>query len=85
VVSINHFASDTEAEHALIRQRLASQGVTAHTARHWAEGGRGAVDLARDVVRLAQSGAELRFAYADADSLWEKLRLLATRTYGASA
>ena len=84
VVSINHFASDTEAEHALIRQRLSTLGVAAHTARHWAMGGRGAVDLARDVVRLAQSGGELRFAYADADSLWEKLRLLATRTYGAA-
>jgi len=84
VVSINHFAGDTEAEHALIRQRLSVLGVAAHTARHWAEGGRGAIELARDVVRHAQPGAPLRFAYDDADTLWEKLRLLATRTYGAS-
>ncbi|HSI60689.1 MAG TPA: formate--tetrahydrofolate ligase [Ideonella sp.] len=85
VVSINHFASDTEAEHALLRERIGALGVTAHTARHWAEGGRGAAELARDVVRLADApAAPLRFAYAGSDPLWEKLRLLAVRTYGAS-
>ena len=84
VVAINHFASDTEAEHALLRERLAALGVAVHTARHWAEGGRGAADLAHEVVRLCEQPSTLRFAYEDADPLWEKLRKLATRTYGAA-
>ena len=84
VVSINHFASDTEAEHALLRDCLGAMGVPACTARHWAEGGRGAVELAREVVRLCEQQSTLRFAYEDADPLWEKARLLATRTYGAA-
>ncbi len=83
VVCINHFASDTEAEHALLRQRIGALGVAVHTARHWAEGGQGAVDLAREVVRLCERPAALRFAYEDADPLWDKLVKLATRTYGA--
>ncbi len=84
VVAINHFASDTEAEHALLRDRIRRLGVPVHTARHWAEGGRGATALAQEVVRLCEYGAQPRFAYEDADPLWEKLRKLATRLYGAA-
>jgi formate--tetrahydrofolate ligase len=84
VVSLNHFAGDTEAEHALLRERIGRLGVAVHTARHWAEGGHGATDLAHEVVRLCELGSELRFAYDDADPLWDKLTKLATRTYGAA-
>lgn len=84
VVSINHFASDTDAEHALLRQHIGAMGVAVHTARHWAEGGRGAADLAHDVVRLCEQSSTIRFAYEDADPLWQKLEKLATRTYGAA-
>ncbi len=84
VVSINHFATDTEAEHALLRERAAELGVAAHTSRHWAEGGAGAVDLAHDVVRLAGEPLQLRFAYDDDEPLWQKLHRLATRVYGAA-
>jgi formate--tetrahydrofolate ligase len=83
VVSINHFASDTEAEHDLLREKIGALGVPVHTARHWAEGGKGAADLAREVVRLCDQPSTLRFAYEDADPLWDKLRKLATTTYGA--
>ena len=85
VVSINHFSADTDAEHAMLRERISAQGVPVMTARHWADGGKGAADVAREVVRLAELGsAPLRFAYDDADPLWEKLRKLATRIYGAA-
>jgi formate--tetrahydrofolate ligase len=83
-VSLNHFSSDTEAEHALLRERIGRLGVAVHTARHWAEGGRGAVDLAHEVVRLCGQGASLRFAYDEEDTLWDKLGKLATRIYGAA-
>jgi formate--tetrahydrofolate ligase len=84
VVSINHFASDTDAEHALLRERIGRLGVAVYTARHWAQGGRGAADLAHEVVRLCEQPSTLRFAYADSDPLWNKMEALATRTYGAS-
>jgi formate--tetrahydrofolate ligase len=84
VVSINHFTSDTEAEHALLRERLGALGVPVVTARHWAEGGPGAAAVAHEVVEACDQKSTLRFAYADADPLWEKVRLLATRTYGAA-
>ena len=87
VVAINHFDSDTEAEHELLRHHVGTWGIKVHTARHWAQGGRGAVDLAHEVVRLCDApstSATQRFAYANADPLWEKVRKLATLTYGAS-
>jgi formate--tetrahydrofolate ligase len=88
VVSINHFIADTEAEHALLRERIGALGVPVLTARHWAEGGRGAADVARAVVRLCEAPAEqattLRFAYDDAMPLWEKMKTLAQKVYGAA-
>ncbi len=85
VVSINHFASDTEAEHALLRERVGALGVAVHTARHWAEGGAGAAELAREVVRLAETPSRLSFAYEDSDTLWSKLEKIAQRIYGAAS
>jgi formate--tetrahydrofolate ligase len=84
VVAINPFDSDTEAEHALLRDRVQALGVPVHLARHWAEGGRGALTLAREVVQLCQQPSTLRFAYDEHDTLWDKLRILALRTYGAA-
>ena len=85
VVSINHFTSDTAEELALLRGHMDRQGVPVVVARHWAEGSAGAEELARTVVRLAESGsAQMRLVYADEDSLWEKMRAIATRIYGAA-
>ena len=83
VVCINHFASDTDAEHALIRERVGAVGVPVHTATHWADGGKGATDLAQAVVEACGQPSTLRFAYPDDAPLWEKARLVATRVYGA--
>jgi formate--tetrahydrofolate ligase len=84
VVSINHFASDTEAEHALIRERVGRLGVAVHTARHWAEGGAGAESLAHEVVKLADQPSTLHFAYDLSEPLWDKLATVARRIYGAA-
>ena len=53
-------------------------------ADHWAAGGEGAADLARAVVSLAESGkADFRFLYPDEMPLWDKVRTIAQRLYGA--
>ncbi len=85
VVSINHFIADTDAELALLHARVEALGVPVVTARHWAEGGRGAMDLAHEVVRQCDGPAPaLRFAYDDSTPLWEKMRTLAQTVYGAA-
>jgi formate--tetrahydrofolate ligase len=85
VVSINHFTSDTDAEVNLLRNHLAGKGVPVVLARHWADGSAGAVDLAHEVVKLAESGtAKMTFVYQDEDTLWDKMKAIATKVYGAA-
>jgi formate--tetrahydrofolate ligase len=85
VVSVNHFTADTPAEHALLAASLRRLEVPMVVARHWAEGGAGAVDLARQVVALAAGGtSKFKFVYDEPATLWEKVRAVATRIYGAA-
>ncbi|MCB4810370.1 formate--tetrahydrofolate ligase [Methylovorus menthalis] len=84
VVALNRFAQDTEAELALVQACMAEQGVKVVMCTHWADGGAGAEALAHEVVRLAAGESAVRFVYADEDTLWEKLRKLATAVYGAA-
>jgi formate--tetrahydrofolate ligase len=85
VVSINHFTSDTEPELDLLRQKMDQQGVPVVVARHWSQGSAGAEDLARMVVKLAESGtAKMRYVYEDSDTLWDKMKAIATQVYGAT-
>jgi formate--tetrahydrofolate ligase len=84
VVAINHRTHDTPAEIALLLARVQARGSQAIVARHWAQGGAGAEDLAREVVRLCDQPSTMRFAYEDELPLWEKMRAIATRIYGAA-
>ena len=84
VVSVNRFSADTAREHTRLKELCAAEGVKAVIADHWAQGGAGAVELAREVVDLAESGAaKLNFLYPDEMPLLEKVRTIAQRMYGA--
>src|SRR5581483_5660469 len=85
VVSINRFSADTDAEIALVKERCKALGVEALMADHWAMGGEGAADVARAVVKVADSGkAKLKFLYPDDMPLVEKVRTIAREIYRAS-
>jgi formate--tetrahydrofolate ligase len=84
VVAINHRAEDTEAEVAALVQAAERAGARAVVARHFAEGGAGAEELAREVVRLCDEPSELTFTYPADATLWTKMKTIATRIYGAS-
>lgn len=85
VVAINHFTFDTAAEIALLQEKLAPYDVPVVVSKHWAEGGKGAEDLARAVVEMAEKGApDFHFVYEDVQPLWDKMKTIATKLYGAS-
>jgi formate--tetrahydrofolate ligase len=85
VISVNHFAADTQSEHELLAQKIRVLGVPLVLARHWAEGGAGAAGVARQVVELAEAGeARFRFVYDDEQTLWDKVKTIATKIYGAA-
>jgi formate--tetrahydrofolate ligase len=85
VVALNHRTQDTPAEVDLLTSRAQAHGAKVVVARHWAEGGKGAADLAREVVKLCEQPNSFRFVYEAEDSLWDKVTMIATRIYGASA
>jgi formate--tetrahydrofolate ligase len=84
VVAINRRAEDTEREIQLRIERVGRQGVRLIGATHFAEGGRGALELAREVVRLCEQPGSFRYVYPDEATLWDKMEAIATRIYHAS-
>jgi formate--tetrahydrofolate ligase len=85
VVAVNRFVSDTAAEIALVESRMAEKGVAAVLATHWADGGKGAEELARAVVGLCEGETPgLQLVYEDADPLWKKVGKIARKIYRAS-
>ena len=85
VVAINHFTSDTEAEVALIKQKVEALGSKAIVCKHWAEGGKGAEELGHEVLRiLAEGKSDFRFLYDEHAPLWDKIKAIATQIYGAA-
>jgi formate--tetrahydrofolate ligase len=84
VVAINHRSEDTNAEVDLLVKAAERKGVKVILARHFADGGRGAADLAREVVALCDEPGEFKFAYSDQASLWEKMRTVARKIYHAT-
>ncbi|MBS0373640.1 MAG: formate--tetrahydrofolate ligase [Proteobacteria bacterium] len=85
VVSVNNFTFDTEAEFKLLQSKLGHLNVPVISARHWAEGGKGAEAVARAVVEVAErKNPKFTFVYDDATPLWDKMKAIATKIYGAS-
>ena len=83
VVAINHRTEDTAAEIAVLEKACAVYGAQVVVARHWAQGGAGAVDLAHAVVALCEQANQFQFAYDEQQSLWQKAETLARKIYGA--
>ncbi|MEG1432123.1 formate--tetrahydrofolate ligase [Eubacterium sp.] len=84
VVAINRFPLDTEAELALVREECEKLGVNVALSEVWAKGGDGGIELAEEVIRLAESGDnDFTFAYELDLPIDEKIRQIAQKVYGA--
>jgi formate--tetrahydrofolate ligase len=85
VVSINRFNFDTPAEIELLKKKMAHHEAPVILATHWADGGKGAEQVARTVVDLIEKvPSDFKFVYEDSLPLWEKIKTIATKIYGAS-
>ena len=82
VVAINKFPLDTEAELKLIEDKCKELGVNVVLSDVWAKGGEGAVDLANEVVRLAENSKPINQIYDIEDSLEDKLNKIVQKVYG---
>jgi formate--tetrahydrofolate ligase len=84
VVCINHFTFDSDAEITLLQQRCADLGASCIVSKHWAKGGAGAEDLAKELVNIVDSREPgCTYVYEENLSLWSKIEMIATKLYGA--
>ena len=84
VVAINKFETDTEAEIAVIREEALKAGaVDAIPANHWAEGGKGAVDLAKGVIAASAQEKNFKLLYDLEGSVQERIEKIGKIMYGA--
>jgi formate--tetrahydrofolate ligase len=83
VVAINAFPTDHPSEHQMIRDIAAEEGARSALCTHFADGGRGAIDLAEAVAEAADEPSHYAALYPDSASLREKIEIVATKVYGA--
>jgi formate--tetrahydrofolate ligase len=84
VVAINAFPTDHKSEHDVIRRIAAEAGARVAVCTHFADGGAGAVDLAKAVEEACQEKNDFHLLYPSEASLKEKIETVATKIYGAA-
>lgn len=83
VVAINRFPTDTDREIKLIRKKCDELKVKAVLSTVWADGGAGGLELAKEVVKIADGENDFSFAYEDELTIKQKIEAVATKIYGA--
>ncbi len=85
IVALNHFTTDTQAEVEAVKRIVGAMGAQAIVCKHWAEGGKGAEELAHAVVaQLAKTEDSFKPLYDDALPLLDKIEMTAKRIYRAA-
>jgi formate--tetrahydrofolate ligase len=85
IVAINRFPDDTDAEVALLRERVGAMGATVVLSDVWALGGDGGVELAEEVMRVCEGEEKppFKFLYDLGLTIPQKIEAIATKMYGA--
>ena len=84
VVAVNRFPTDTDAELNFVMDRCKQLGAEAVLSEVWAKGGDGALDLAKSVVEICESGkAAFKPLYDEKESIRAKIETIAKEVYGA--
>ncbi|MBL4940837.1 MAG: formate--tetrahydrofolate ligase [Colwellia sp.] len=84
VVALNRFVSDTDAEIALIKARCVEHGVSFAETTHHADGGKGAIELAKVVMASVEKSSPFQPLYELDLSVVDKVRKVSRAMYGAT-
>ncbi|WP_375632165.1 MULTISPECIES: formate--tetrahydrofolate ligase [unclassified Bartonella] len=83
VVAINHFDSDSDAEIKTLQKIVATTGHKAIICKHWEQGGKGAIELAQELVTLIEKhDSDFKVLYQDDIPLVQKINCIITKLYG---
>ena len=81
VVAVNRFPTDTDAEIDLVIEKCRTLGVNVVLSTVWAEGGKGGMALAEEVVRLCEEPHDFRFSYSLEGSIEDKIAAIVKNVY----
>ena len=84
VVAINRFPTDTDDELELARKAAEAAGAAAVVSNHWAEGGKGSIDLAEAVVAACEDASNFQLLYPDDMPIKDKIETVCTKVYKAA-
>jgi len=82
VVAVNRFPTDTDAEINLVIEKCKALGVNVVLSTVWADGGKGGMALAEEVVRLCEEKNDFSFSYELDTTIEKKIEAIVTRVYG---
>ena len=82
VVAVNRFPTDTDAEIDLVIEKCRELGVNVRLSTVWAEGGKGGIDLAEEVIRLCEEKNDFTYSYEMGTSIEEKIDAIVKKVYG---
>ena len=82
VVAVNRFPTDTDAEIGLVIEKCRELGVNVRLSTVWAEGGKGGIELAEEVVRLCEEENGFTYSYELGTSIEEKIDAIVKKVYG---
>ena len=84
VVAVNRFPTDTDAEIDLVIEKCRELGVNVALSTVWAEGGKGGIELAEEVVRLCEETNDFTFSYESELTVAEKIEAIVKKVYGGA-
>ena len=86
IVAINGFTLDTDSEREVIVEGCKKLEVKAINCSHWADGSKGTLELAEEVVKIADNSdtSKFKFTYTDDQPLEDKIRAVAQKIYRAN-
>jgi formate--tetrahydrofolate ligase len=84
VVAVNRFPTDTDKEIEFVIEKCKELGVNVCLSTVWADGGKGGVELAKEVVRLCEEedNSQFSFSYNAEDTIEQKIKDIVTKVYG---
>lgn len=83
VVALNRFPTDVDAEIELVKSLCLPLGVSFAVSEGFAKGGKGCIELAKEVLKASENKKQLLLAYSDSATIKEKIEAVATKVYGA--
>ena len=82
VVAVNRFPTDTDAEIDLVIEKCRELGVNVRLSTVWADGGKGGIELAEEVVKLCEEKNDFTFSYELGTTIEEKIDAIVKKVYG---